>query len=164
MGPDMVATCPGSLHIPIGQTSYHEKSASMREEQDSPSSYPEGGFGWVVILACFLIHLTFYGIIQTWGVYYSAYVNEYSAGQVSPTTLAFVGTLQPAVRNLLTAGTGIVTNMLGFRTMLLSGTIIFCLGLLLASFVTNVSSVGRREVVLEKSIGLVLGISPPLPS
>ncbi|RKP13883.1 major facilitator superfamily domain-containing protein [Piptocephalis cylindrospora] len=130
-----------------------EKDGTVSEVEPPP--YPEGGFGWVVVVACFFIHFAFYGFIQAWGVYQSAYANTVFPGQISPTVLSLVGTLQPGLRNLLAVVTGVMATIFGFRLMILIGTILSCLGLLLASFVTN-------PFLLIPTQGILVGIGGAL--
>ena len=38
---------------------------------------PDGGWGWMVVIGCFLVHLTADGILNSFGVYYSEFLDYF---------------------------------------------------------------------------------------
>ena len=51
---------------------------------------PDGGYGWVIVLASFLNHVIVDGIAYTFGVFYTAFVDSYGE---SPAKTSLVGSL-----------------------------------------------------------------------
>lgn len=105
--------------------------------KDGGKDYPEGGYGWVVVAACFAMHFTFFGTIHVWGILQHAYLHGPFEGQISDTALALVGTLQPGIRNLFSILAGTLASVFGFRPVLLLGSTIASAGYLTASFVSH---------------------------
>ncbi|RKP09409.1 major facilitator superfamily domain-containing protein, partial [Thamnocephalis sphaerospora] len=76
-------------------------------------SFPEGGYGWLVVLSTFLVNFVVFGYAFTWGVYQALYLADVYKGQITTFQLTF---------------------LLGFRLLMCAGAILQPLGLLLASW------------------------------
>ncbi|KAJ4255976.1 hypothetical protein NW762_009050 [Fusarium torreyae] len=118
-------------------------SSNHQNEADDPaleasriadSTVPDGGYGWVVIIACATVAWWVIGLSYVWGVYQRALV-EKNVG--SPLALSFCGSLSPAL--MATVGM-LVSRMLrtfGTRKLSFVGIILMALSLIGASFVTD---------------------------
>ncbi|KAM0350988.1 hypothetical protein ACHAPU_002766 [Fusarium lateritium] len=107
---------------------------ALEESRIADSTVPDGGYGWVVIIACAVVAWWVIGLSYVWGVYQSALV-ERKVG--SPIALSFCGSLSPAL--MATVGM-LVSRMLrsfGTRKLSFAGIILMALSLIGASFVTN---------------------------
>ncbi|KAG5655549.1 hypothetical protein KAF25_003886 [Fusarium avenaceum] len=116
-------------------TSIHQnEDPALEESRIADSTVPDGGYGWVVIIACAVVAWWVIGLSYVWGVYQSALV-ERNVG--SPLALSFCGSLSPAL--MATVGM-LVSRMLrsfGTRKLSFAGIILMALSLIGASFVTD---------------------------
>ena len=55
---------------------------------------PDGGWGWMVVLSSFLIHVIADGIVYSFGVFFVVFVEHFNSGRGE---IAWLGALQPAV-------------------------------------------------------------------
>ncbi|RGP64324.1 hypothetical protein FLONG3_9597 [Fusarium longipes] len=120
-----------------------ESASSHQNESDDPaleasriadSTVPDGGYGWVVIIACAVVAWWVIGLSYVWGVYQRALVER---GVGSPLALSFCGSLSPAL--MATVGM-IVSRMIrsfGTRKLSCAGIALMALSLIGASFVTD---------------------------
>ncbi|KAF3353729.1 hypothetical protein VdG1_08035 [Verticillium dahliae VDG1] len=65
------------------------------------STVPDGGYGWVIVMACAVVAFWNIGISYCWGVYQGALVER---GVGSPLVLSFCGSLSPALMKMALAG------------------------------------------------------------
>ncbi|RBQ87453.1 hypothetical protein VDGD_02881 [Verticillium dahliae] len=65
------------------------------------STVPDGGYGWVIVMACAVVAFWNIGISYCWGVYQGALVER---GVGSPLVLSFCGSLSPALMSVIGAG------------------------------------------------------------
>lgn len=103
----------------------------MRKAIHGQWTHPDGGFGWIVVLASFLVSFIIYGQVFTWGLYQNALV-KLNFDSVSKISL--LGAISSA---FLQAGSLFVKpcmKLLGITTIMLLGTVLFSLGLVLSSF------------------------------
>lgn len=122
-----------------------------REEGDAPSSFhadpevpptaveaiPDGGYGWVVVFACFLNNVFLNGWYGSWGVLQTALLQTHLGATTSTFALSFVGSLGIA----LCVALGVVSNrllqLIGSKWASLLGIILLSASPLLASVTTN---------------------------
>ncbi|KAI1071387.1 hypothetical protein LB507_004974 [Fusarium sp. FIESC RH6] len=120
-----------------------ETSSSHHNESDDPaleasriadSTVPDGGYGWVVIIACSVVAWWVIGLSYVWGVYQRALVER---GVGSPLALSFCGSISPAL--MATVGVLVARMIRSFGTRKLScvGIVLMALSLICASFVTD---------------------------
>lgn len=55
---------------------------------------PDGGWGWMVVLASFFIHVIADGIVYSFGIFYMEFLHYYKGGKGET---AWVGSLVPGV-------------------------------------------------------------------
>ncbi|KAJ1674088.1 hypothetical protein EV182_003989 [Spiromyces aspiralis] len=102
-----------------------------------PKNYPEGGYGWVVVACCFMLEAFTEGPMAAFGVYQEHYMNHMFKGQVSNSTISFIGSLAPASMSLCGLFGGKLCERFGFKVVPIVGVVIITLGYLLASFSTK---------------------------
>ncbi|RUP47217.1 major facilitator superfamily domain-containing protein [Jimgerdemannia flammicorona] len=98
---------------------------------------PDGGYGWFVVLAAFLVNFYVWGVSYGWGIYQGLYLNDVYKGQTSTLKIAFIGTSANAVLTSLGLFLTPIINRIGYRGTMAIGTILAPLGLVLASFSTE---------------------------
>ncbi|KAF9996410.1 hypothetical protein BGZ80_006837 [Entomortierella chlamydospora] len=152
--------------IPSGSTEVLDKIQTQRQEtidvrqlqpqdiaeksQGDPSLYsnastleattyfapPDGGYGWVVVGACFLNNFTMLGIMFSWGIFQQLYKTEIFPGQVS--AVSWIGTSAFGCMYILGGFTSLFAARIGYRKMILAGSFFVSGGLIAASFATKV--------------------------
>ncbi|CAO3669684.1 hypothetical protein G6F70_004706 [Rhizopus microsporus] len=150
----------GSLEE-ITQTLSRTKTGHSTKATDSKEEPPETEFkqeayhteglrnpGWLSVISCFLVNFFVFGTVFSWGNYQKIYVNEIYAGKTDLFRIAFVGTSA----NSMLLGLGVfmtpVIQKLGFRGTMVIGTILTPLGLILASFATELWHVYLSQGIL----------------
>lgn len=110
---------------------------------------PDGGYGWVVILACSMLTFWSVGTTYCWGIMQAALVARKLS---SPSTIAFVGSLTCAFISILALVNARVIKVIGARSSSLVGMGLLGLGEILSGFSTR--SVGG----LFCTAGVVMGL------
>ncbi|KAG2184032.1 hypothetical protein INT44_009043 [Umbelopsis vinacea] len=107
--------------------------------------------GWLVVVATFLVNFCVFGVTFSWGIMQDLYLKEIYAGQTDSFRISFVGTVGSAC----VVCTGIfiapIVQRIGFRPAMAIGAILAPLGLVLASFATELWQVYLTQ-------GLLFGI------
>ncbi|KAF9101703.1 hypothetical protein BGX27_011375, partial [Mortierella sp. AM989] len=96
---------------------------------------PDGGYGWVVVSACFLNNFTMLGIMFSWGIFQQLYTAEIFPGQVS--AVSWIGTSAFGCMYIFGGFFSMFAARIGYRTMILVGSIFVTGGLVAASFATE---------------------------
>lgn len=63
-------------------------------EENTTVTPPDGGWGWMVVLASFIIHVIADGIVYSFGIFYIEFLHYYKGGKGET---AWVGSLVPGV-------------------------------------------------------------------
>ncbi|KAL8824660.1 MAG: hypothetical protein Q9191_004907 [Dirinaria sp. TL-2023a] len=104
--------------------------AGERKQNDPP----DGGYGWVCVICCFLINAHTWGINSSYGVFLSYYLaNNYYPGATS-LEFAFVGGLSISQALMVSPIATSTTRLYGTRITLLIGVAFETLALIGASF------------------------------
>jgi hypothetical protein len=138
-----------SIHsIPLS----HTNSTSTNTALDIINQFPEGGYGWAVVAASFLINFTIFGYTYAWGVFQSLYLEDVYKDRISTFKMTFVGGIATGFLFLLGPIFSPLCRALGLRTVMIIGTIVQPLGILLASWATAVSEAEADHRVIEWTI------------
>ncbi|GAB1597584.1 monocarboxylate transporter 12-like [Argonauta hians] len=108
-----------------------EDTLSYRSEFD----IPDGGWGWMVVLGSFFVHVIADGITYSLGIFYSKWVDYF---QTDKATMAWVGSLVPAMTYLAGPIAGALTNVYGCRKVAIAGSLLTTFGFVISIFVNNV--------------------------
>ncbi|RKP09410.1 major facilitator superfamily domain-containing protein [Thamnocephalis sphaerospora] len=100
-------------------------------------SFPEGGYGWLVVLSTFLINFVVFGYVYSWGVYQSLYLTDIYKGRITTFQLTFVGGLTMALLFALGPFFSMLNRLFGFKLLMCLGAVIQPLGILLASWTNS---------------------------
>ncbi|XP_053607820.1 monocarboxylate transporter 14-like [Plodia interpunctella] len=109
----------------------------LHVEKSDPNkkvAIPDGGWGWVVVLASFIISMIADGISFSFGLLYIEFLEEFGA---SKSTTAWIGSLFIAVPLLSGPVMSALVDRYGCRSMTILGGIISTLGFVLASISTT---------------------------
>ncbi|OAF60847.1 hypothetical protein VC83_02541 [Pseudogymnoascus destructans] len=127
---------------------------------DSPSGTadieppPDGGYGWVCVLSCFLINAFSWGVVSSYGVYLAYYLSHPLFPTATPTTYALLGGLNFGTATLSAPLLTILTRRYGPGRLILLGAFLQTLSLILASFATETWHLHLTQGVL---LGLAVG-------
>uniref|UniRef100_A0AC34QBI6 Major facilitator superfamily (MFS) profile domain-containing protein n=1 Tax=Panagrolaimus sp. JU765 TaxID=591449 RepID=A0AC34QBI6_9BILA len=107
----------------------------------------DGGYGWVVVLGSFLIHVFADGFVYSFGVIAESLVKEFNATNAETSTV-----LSLLTGLMLAAGpvAGAVCNRIGCRLTTIIGAIIACFGCATSYYATSVT-------YLVGSVGIIMG-------
>lgn len=97
---------------------------------------PDGGRGWLVVVACFMGLFSIFGYNYSWGVFLNYYKTNVYVGQMS--TLSWVGSICVALFFITGPFNQLLIEKMGFKYMLATGTVLCSAALILASFATQV--------------------------
>lgn len=105
------------------------------EEADSRSKIPDGGWGWVVVLASLIISMVADGISFSFGLLYIEFLEHF--GETKSKT-AWIGSLFMAVPLLSGPIGSALVDRYGCRTMTIIGGIVSGLGFTISAFVNSI--------------------------
>lgn len=100
-------------------------------------SYPEGGFGWLVVLASFVVNFWAFAPNITFGVYQAYFLQENTFPGALPTDISWVGSIGTAAMFIPGPFVAPLTRLLGLKAVVAIGIAFASLGLILASFFTQ---------------------------
>ncbi|XP_074917546.1 monocarboxylate transporter 13-like [Chelonoidis abingdonii] len=112
---------------------------------------PDGGWGWMVVLAAFFQSALVFGVIRSFGVFFMEFVGYFGelSGRVS-----WITSIGIAVQQFASPVGSALSTQYGARPVVMAGGFLSGLGMLLASFATSLTH-------LYLSIGLLSGRSRP---
>ena len=106
----------------------------LHASQYADSTAPEGGYGWVIVFACFACAFWAVGTLYSWGVMQAALFNR---GLSSLATLSWIGSLDFGCIAILALVNARVIRLLGARRTALVGISILGSGEILSGFLTH---------------------------
>lgn len=121
-------------------SSVSSTSSSSSDDEDSSSGQyseakpPDGGWGWVVVFASFVVNLIADGITFSFGVIYVEFLNYFGEGKGKT---AWIGSLFMAMPLLSGPVASFLTDRYGCRKVTIAGSILACLGFVMSAFSTS---------------------------
>lgn len=114
-------------------------SSSSDDEESSSGQYseakpPDGGWGWVVVFASFVVNLIADGITFSFGVIFVEFLNYFGEGKGKT---AWIGSLFMAMPLLSGPIASFLTDRYGCRKVTIAGSILACVGFVLSAFSTS---------------------------
>jgi MFS family permease len=95
----------------------------------------DGGYGWVVVIAVFFVHVLVLGNIYSFGIFYPVYLDYFNASEAS---IAWIGSIGACLMGGLGIYTGKLSDYYGNNRMVFIGGVLIASGFLLASFANEV--------------------------
>lgn len=128
----------GGREKPISNGDSQGRGKSLLEveelEDDALPDPPDGGWGWMVVIGSFMIHVIADGIVYSFGIFYMEFLDYYKGGKGET---AWVGSLVPGVTLTVGPLASILTNKYGCRVTTIAGAIIAAAGFILSLFAPN---------------------------
>lgn len=110
-------------------------SIAKEEKERKKPKVPDGGWGWMVVLASLVISMIADGISFSFGLLYIEFLHEFGA---SKSKTAWIGSLFMAVPLLSGPIMSALVDRYGCRKMTIAGGLISGLGFILSSFVNSI--------------------------
>lgn len=95
---------------------------------------PEGGYGWLIVMASFSVNAVIYGLQTSFGVFQAAYKQPGAFPNATTSSIALISAVGAASSSIFGIATGRFSEIYGFRAMAVIGSVILPTGLFLASF------------------------------
>ncbi|XP_061438790.1 monocarboxylate transporter 3 [Rhineura floridana] len=119
---------------------------------------PDGGWGWIVLLGCFIITGFSYAFPKAVSIYFKELMQHFRVGY---SDTAWISSIMLA----MLYGTGplssIIVNQFGCRPVMLVGGLLASSGMILASFTTNIMELYLTAGMLT-GLGMALNFQPSL--
>ncbi len=121
---------------PVSSVSSTTSSSSSSSDDESIGQYseakpPDGGWGWVVVFASFIVNLIADGITFSFGIIYVEFLNYFGEGKAKT---AWIGSLFMAMPLLSGPIASFLTDRYGCRKVTIAGSILASLGFVISSF------------------------------
>ncbi|GBP93669.1 Monocarboxylate transporter 12 [Eumeta japonica] len=112
-------------------------SSSDDEEVCVEARPPDGGWGWVVVFASFMVNLIADGITFSFGVFYVHFLEYFGEGKGKT---AWIGGIFMAMPLLSGPVASFLTDRYGCRRMTVFGSLLAALGFVISAFVDNMET------------------------
>jgi len=107
------------------------------KDVEDPYAAPDGGWGWLVMIACFICCLVLDGIAYVFGVFLNPMVKHFGV-EKNQAQIALVGSVLSGTIQLVGPFVALMVNLLGTRITCIAGACISALGLFAATWAPNV--------------------------
>ncbi|KAG2217423.1 hypothetical protein INT45_013754 [Circinella minor] len=114
-----------------------ENITDGQPSKDALNDAPDGGYGWAVVVAAFFANVTLFGTVCVWGIFSQAYATSTLEGKSTTLELMTIGSVMFVSLNVLSPISVLLVRF-GTRFNYALGSILMCLGVVLASFSTEV--------------------------
>jgi len=113
-----------------------DKECSKDELGPDPYAAPDGGWGWVVMIASFICNLTLDGICYTFGVFLVPLMKYFEVEEKGP--ISMIGGILAGTIQLVGPFVALLVNKFGTRIVCIVGTAVAGFGFFVATFAPNI--------------------------
>lgn len=133
----------------------------LDEEDNGITEIPDGGYGWFIVLACFLFNFATWGANSAFAVYLSHYLNDQTFSGATKYDYALIGGLTFGTGLMFSPVINQIQGKIGIKATAAIGVILQFVSLLLASFVMKLWQLYLTQGVLQ-AFGLAFITVPAL--
>ncbi|XP_064160377.1 monocarboxylate transporter 5-like [Anguilla rostrata] len=109
---------------------------------------PDGGWGWMIILHCFLVNVLVMGTLKSFGIFFVVLQDDFEGSSES---ISWIGSIMSCLRLSLGPLASVACGKLGCKITSIAGAVLVSTGFLISMLATSV-------VFLYVSLGLVVGL------
>ncbi|CAH0750659.1 unnamed protein product [Diatraea saccharalis] len=122
---------------PVSVSSSSSSSSDDEEISIAEARPPDGGFGWVVVFASFLVNLIADGITFSFGVFFPHFLEYFGEGKGKTAWIAGIFMAMPLLSGPIAS---FLTDRYGCRRMTIFGSILATLGFVISAFVDSMET------------------------
>ncbi|KAG6459427.1 hypothetical protein O3G_MSEX011380 [Manduca sexta] len=135
-----------ALHVqfdaqsPPAAISVSSSSSSSSDDEDlsiAEARPPDGGWGWVVVFASFMVNLIADGITFSFGVFYPHFLEYFGEGKGKTAWIAGIFMAMPLLSGPIAS---FLTDRYGCRRMTIFGSLLAAAGFVISAFVDNMET------------------------
>ncbi|XP_059051552.1 monocarboxylate transporter 4-like [Achroia grisella] len=135
-----------ALHVqfdaqsPPAPVSVSSSSSSSSDDEDvsiAEARPPDGGWGWVVVFASFMVNLIADGITFSFGVFFPHFLEYFGEGKGKTAWIAGIFMAMPLLSGPIAS---FLTDRYGCRRMTIFGSILATIGFVISAFVDNMET------------------------
>lgn len=125
---------------PPAAVSVSSSSSSSSDDEDvliAEARPPDGGWGWVVVFASFMVNLIADGITFSFGVFFPHFLEYFGEGKGKTAWIAGIFMAMPLLSGPIAS---FLTDRYGCRRMTIFGSLLAALGFVISAFVDNMET------------------------